>query len=78
MGLVVDATDEFIAKAKAMTDEELLATTKRYRAEYNALEQERMQCWNRMMEIELQQNAMGGEMQALGTIACYGRKLKVD
>jgi hypothetical protein len=75
--MMTHASDEFVAKARTMGDDELLANYFRYRAKFDALEEERMKCWNRFMEIQQEQDAMGGEMQALGVIATYGRGLKV-
>jgi hypothetical protein len=74
--MVKNASDEFIQKVREMSDEELLREYDVYRARMDNLEAERMQCWNRMMEISGIQDEMGGELQCLVIVIHYGRKLK--
>jgi hypothetical protein len=71
-------SDEFIFKVRAMTDEELIAAYKEARTCMDNLEVERMNCWNRMMEIHKLQDDIGGEMQALAVNLHYVRKLKLE
>lgn len=74
--MVKNASNEFIEKAKEMSDEELLRTFDAYCAQMKALEVERLQCYNRMMEIREIQDVLGGEIQAMDITAHWGRKLK--
>jgi hypothetical protein len=73
--MIVEASEEFMRRVKAMSDEELLAAYRERCDQYDALEAERVQCWNRMMEIHKIQDGTGGEMQAMGIAIRFVRKL---
>jgi hypothetical protein len=72
--MIVRATDEFIEKVRAMPEEQLRITYREYRAKYEALEQERLQCWDRFMAIQQEQDNMGGELQTLAFFAISTRR----
>jgi hypothetical protein len=71
-------SEEFCNKVRSLSDEELLCTYDGYNVEMDALEEERMRCWNRFMEINEIQDVMGGEHQMLAIEVRHNRKLKVS
>jgi hypothetical protein len=61
-----------------MSNETLLRTFAEYSTKMDALEEERMRCWNRMMEIHEIQDVLGGKFQMVSIEARMNRKLKVS
>lgn len=68
----------FCDKVRTLSDKALLAMQRRYDKKFEALEKERMKCWNRFMEINEIQDVMGGERQMVTIEVHMNRKLKVS
>jgi siroheme synthase (precorrin-2 oxidase/ferrochelatase) len=69
---------EFCDGVRAMSDKTLLAAYRRHNKKFEALEKERMRCWNRFMEINDIEDVLGGERQMLTVEIRFNRKLKVS
>jgi hypothetical protein len=68
-------SDDFCKKVRALSDKALLAMSRRYNKKFDALEKERMKCWNRFMEINEIQDVLGGERQMVTIEVQWNRKL---
>jgi hypothetical protein len=66
---------EFCDKVRALSDKALLALYGRQNKKMDALEKERMKCWNRFMEINEIQDVLGGERQMVTIEVQWNRKL---
>jgi hypothetical protein len=68
----------FCNGVRTMSNEKLLRVYTEYSTKMDALEEERMRCWNRFMEINEIQDVLGGERQMLSIEVHMNRKLKVS
>ena len=69
-------SDEFLERIRKMSDEELLTLYRERYAKYEALDAERITCWDRMQEIFKEQDVMSPELSALNIVVHFSRKLK--
>jgi hypothetical protein len=68
----------FCNGVRTMSNEKLLRAYTEYSAKMDALEEERMKCWNRFMEINEIQDVLGGKFQMVSIEARMNRKLTVS